>query len=142
MSFTYDPSTTVGRVRMAIGDTVDVGQYSLSDEEIAVINGEEPDPDSAAFLACQTLLAKLAKYSDTNAAGGITIQISQKFAQTKELLEVLRTRATKSAGPYLGGTSISRKTAIDSDTDYQRPSFEVGMDDIQGATADVGEPET
>ena len=134
MAFTYDVTIARGKIRAYIGDTVDetsVGR-SLSDAEIDLSLDDADDVLSdAAVRACELLLAKLARQID-GAAGPITSQLSQKFAQTKELLSVLQDRSNTGGGiaPVADVASDARRDEIEADDDFTQPAFKVGMDDL------------
>lgn len=132
MTFTYNLGTDTGKTRLEIGDVVQQ-DYSLTDEEIAVALTQNTDLLAVAIRCCEWRLARLSEYV-SQSVGGQSTQTNQKYEQTKDTLDRLKTRAmyTFGAVPRAGGIEQSRITAAKQDSEYPQPAFAVGADDYPG----------
>jgi len=63
MTFTYDTTTSVGRLRLAIGDTVE-DDAEFTDAELEVLIDVAGSWQAAAVMGCDSLIAKYAKLVD------------------------------------------------------------------------------
>lgn len=133
MTWTYLPDFTKqrDRVRFEVGDT-DSTDPLLQDEEIAYAASQEPDDLGAAARCCESLSKRFARLADM-AEGTFNIKLSQRSKAFVDMAAALRIRQAKVALPYVGGESISDKTAIDADTDRVAPAFFREMMDNPGA---------
>lgn len=133
MTFTYDNtdlSTDLAKIRSAIGDVVEHPDYSLTDEEINARLTEYPDRHVAA-VACQEDRISRALLHPSSSVHGI--QRNAIVDALERHLKTLKKRAGKGKlHSYFGGISKARKSTLESDTDFTRPSFEVGRDDFAG----------
>lgn len=132
MTFTYDLSTTNGKVRFEIGDTVQASAM-LTDEEIAYALGENGSSVlvTAASL-CETLAMKFARDVDFS-MDGQSVSASQKSKQYLALAATLRRRAGQGVGTIvttkIDGYSDTTQTppnATDRRTRRYRDNFDVG----------------
>ncbi len=126
---------------MGIGDTIDRGDFSLSDEEIAHIVSVTPTLGYAAAACVGALLARYADQADTE-NDELKIAASQRFEQLKKLEAklaknpVLFTGKTRpSPSPFFGGIDKSENDAIDSDSTVRQPQFKHGRFDHPGTSA-------
>ena len=88
MAFTYDLSTNIGQVRLAIGDTAcDTAQ--LSDEEITALLGQASSWQKATLRAVDTLIAKYAMSSYDIRMGPRSESRGQRIENLKALKEYL-----------------------------------------------------
>jgi len=94
MSFTYDPTTTLGQTRLLIPDTVSPGSFD-DDEVSTFLTLEDLDIKRAAALACETIAANTA--------------LTQGFIKTQGLA----TDCTKAAGILLQRADRLRQQAKD-----------------------------
>lgn len=135
MAHTYDLTTSAGKVRLLIGDTVDGGAESLTDDEIDYALELSSDVDVAAYHAAQMLYARLRVRIDQNQKG-VSANGSQKMANTKAIIGMLRERieAGQIEG-FFGGISQAENDTHGADSDFPQPSFTVGMDDNPGLNA-------
>ena len=132
MSWSYDPnlSTDKDQVRFNIGDT-DSTDQQLSDEEINALLVSTGSVQAASVKACEGLIAKYARYA-AQATGGISIQWNQLQDHYRKLIDDINSGAGTLAVTYAGGISIAEKQSSASDTDWDKPPFNVGMDDHPG----------
>jgi hypothetical protein len=84
MSCTYDVTTDVGKVRLAIGDTA-CATAQLSDEEIEALLGLVDTWQEAALRAIDTLIAKYAMTSYDVRLGPRAESLSQRIENLKAL---------------------------------------------------------
>lgn len=136
MTWTYDITTELGKVRLRIGDTNEDDPL-LSNEEIQVYI-DDTDSDLMAAIRCvKAIMAKLARDVDVSAAG-LNTRKTSRFQQYKELLADLQTGDSGGSGalvaatPFTGGISKTRQDTADSDSDFRPASFGVGMHDYEG----------
>lgn len=130
MAFTYDISTTRGKVRFRVGDT-DSNDPLLTDAEVDfVLDDSNDDFLVASVKACRAIVAKLAREVNASAAG-INSSRQSKFEQYRKLLEDLEADVVSSgaASTYVGGISKDREQTADEDTDLRPNAFSVGMHD-------------
>lgn len=121
MTFTYDVATSLGRVRLEIGDT-DSNAALFSDEEIEVYLTDNNDNVLAtAADLCDALATRYALKADTT-IGSLSFKwanVSKSFA---DRAQVLRRRGLVSA-PFAGGISQSAKDNHANDSDRVQPRF-------------------
>lgn len=132
MTFTYastDLSTDLAKIRRALGD-VDSSEALLSDEEINSASSQTGSIQDAAALSAEWIAATFARKADKS-VGPLSISLSQKYDHYMDLAARLRATSSMSTLPFAGGISISRKDAVDSDTDRVKPSFELGLLDSE-----------
>jgi hypothetical protein len=99
MSCTYDVTTDIGLIRMAIGDT-DCTTAQLSDEEIMALLALVDTWQEAALRAVDTLIARYAMASYDMRLGPRAESLSQRIENLKALRAFL-------AGSYgLEGTAL------------------------------------
>ncbi len=84
MSCTYDVTTDVGKVRLAIGDTA-CATAQLSDEEIEALLGLVDTWQEAALRAIDTLIAKYAMTSYDVRIGPRAESLSQRIENLRAL---------------------------------------------------------
>lgn len=124
MTWTYDgdPSdNTKDEVRFLVGDT-NTADRLVEDEEINYALANESVYNAAATVS-EAIAAKFAREADFS-VDGLSKSLSQRSEHYRELAKKLRSRASvKAVTPYAGGTSISDKDSVDSDTDRVKPRF-------------------
>lgn len=141
MSFTYDLSTDVGRVRLYCMDNVEAGAF-LEDEEISA--GPLVDfPASitrAAAVACRLIAAKLGRLIPRSAMSmsDNPDRSADFYLQLAEKLEEQAENGTSAAtmSVFSGGRSRAGKQALRDDSDKTQPSFASGQDDTPGTLQD------
>jgi hypothetical protein len=130
MTWTYTPDFTVTRdkIRLAIGDTVDKGVFSLSDEEIVYIAALQPVLGYAAAACARTLAAKYVTQADTE-NDELKVWASQRFAQLSKLADRLEKNPNLFSGktrpspiPFFGGVRESENRALDT-TEFRQQWF-------------------
>jgi hypothetical protein len=94
----------------------------LTDEEIAYLVDTFGTARAAAAAACDTLAAKFAREVDVR-VGPTSESAGDKVAHYHELGAALRGALSITAGPFLGGRSISDKQSYESDDDRLKPYF-------------------
>lgn len=98
MTATYDITTNVGKVRLAIGD-VDIGNYIFTDEEIGIFLTDQSDNIKlAAADAMEAWAAKYAANADSEKIGDYAY--TQKMTD-KMLKLAANFRETDASMPYL-----------------------------------------
>ena len=135
MSFTYEISTDRGKVRLAIGDVIDMttDNESLSDAEVDYALSLSSDLDAAALRCCEWLVARL-RHKIGSTAGGVSSNQREKIDGLETLRAILEKRIGKGrVTAYFGGISEARVDSTASDTDFAEPRFKVGMDDLEGS---------
>jgi hypothetical protein len=136
VTFTYSNtsiSTDLAKTRLRIGDTVDRGDKSLTDEEIQVVLDDFSNLDTAALRCAELLLARMRKYHDRSQSGVDESQ-SQEIEHLEKVIDMLQKRVSKGGvSCYSGMISQDRLDDAADDSDYPQPSFAVGMDDKEGA---------
>ncbi len=113
MTVTYDITTIVGKIRLAIGDT-DTTDYVFTDEELTLFYDTEGSINLAAAAACEAWAAKYAVNADDEKIG----DYSYKQTIVKKLLDLAtRLRDKESAIPtadissydLTGGSAITEE---------------------------------
>jgi len=131
VSWTFSESltTTRDKLRLRIGDT-DSGDPLLSNETLDVLLTDKGDDLALASIdAVRAIIAKLGREFDRSAAG-VSGSRSQKVQHFHDLLKQLTKESRLSTGVVVGGLSSNRKETIEDDSDFPRPSFSVGSDDL------------
>ena len=141
MTFTYastDLSTTLAKVRRLLGDT-DSADPQLTDEEIDFYTDTYGSVWFAGAAAADAIAAKYTR-KPSKTVGPLSISYGELQEQYTSLAAKLRYQGSVNAlVPYAGGISQADKATYEADTDRQRPSFLLGMDDNPGAGG-VGRP--
>lgn len=141
MSFTYDPSTPLGQVRLYIGDTVSTNAV-LTDADINGLLAVYTSPISTAVALCYALAGKYSR-AVSFSVEGLSISNSQKSDHYLNLAKELRYLVGSDGGAdpaglggvgaigdaFVGGTSQGEMTSVDEDTDRTESAFEVGKFD-------------
>jgi hypothetical protein len=137
VTWTYDLTTSIGKVRLRIGDT-DTNDQVLSDEEIATQTTATSSIDVAAMHCCELALAKFSRKVDRSVVG-INSTRSQLVTHFQELLKILQRVAANAGGVvgYVGGIEQDRKDSAVADTNYIQPAFSVGSEDFTRAPSAV-----
>lgn len=142
MAFTFDITTTLGKVRSLYGDTNSSApilddtqvQFAIDQETTTVFAGQL----YAAARCADMCAAKFAVQIDRSGQT-ITTTKSQLFTHFTELAKSLREQAaellatgpdrTSGAEPKLGGVSVQEAEDLLDDDDYIRPIFSRGQYD-------------
>lgn len=129
MTFSYDTSLSTDRdkVRFRIGDT-DSNRELLSNEEINAVLTAKPAVMPASLECVDAILAKIARDVDRNAAG-ITSSRAQAFNHYLELKKRLQQEMLTEAEMFVGGLSKAAKQTFEEDSDFVKPSFDIGQFD-------------
>ena len=129
MTFSYSTSlaTDKDKVRFRIGDT-DSNRELQSDEEINAVLAAKPSVLPASMECVEAILAKIARDIDRNAAG-ISSSRSQAFTHYKDLLVKLSREMLTESEMFVGGLSKAAKRSFEADSDFVRPSFDIGKFD-------------
>lgn len=100
MSFTFDTSTVLGKLRAMIGDT-DASSFDMSDEELNVFLGQTSnDLNSAAAMSCRAAASKYAKKAISKTAGNYSEDkraISKMYSDMADKFESQATSAPAEA---------------------------------------------
>ncbi len=145
MAHTYldDPAASdTAMVRYLSGDTIDHGDYSASDAEIAATLTRVSDNTTlAAIEICEALAARCASLTDSSNAGGLSIRASQRSAQYAATAKRLRLNSSRQAmftcAPKVPAKDTSFVDARDNATGEVQPLFKLGMNDNPGAGGSV-----
>jgi hypothetical protein len=129
MSFAYSTSLTTNKdkVRFRIGDT-DSNRPLLSDEEINAVLASKPAVLPSSIECVEAILAKIARDVDRNAAG-ITSSRSQAYNHYLELRNKLGREMLTESEMFVGGLSKAAKQAFEDESDFIKPSFDIGQFD-------------
>lgn len=118
MSFTYDVSTDVGKVRIALGDTVEGSGVrpdgsNLGDEEIEYFLAvEESSVDGATARACEVLATQWANVADLTVGPR-----SEKLGQVAERYGE-RAKAIRSATAQVGYITLGATETWSDSVEY------------------------
>lgn len=125
MTFTYDStsiSTDLAKVRTLIGDT-NSSDPLLTDEQITFFLDETADIYLAAANAIRRgILPGIARRIDRSGTG-FSATRSQITVHYRDLAETLESKSSALANPAWSELSDSDVDTIESDTDFQQPSF-------------------
>lgn len=138
MTWTYsgDPeASSRDAVRFLMRDTDETSTATLSDEEIAWLVSESGgNLYLAAADGAVELAAKYAGLVQTKTVGSLSITYAARSQAFKTHSDNLRLRAARKTAlaPSAGGISKSDKADMRSDTDWNQPIFQLGMDDYPG----------
>lgn len=124
MSWTYDLTTALGKVRFLIGDTTNDGLGNLDDEITFCLTQNNSDIYRAGAFACRRWASKLnQELSVDQGARGFKIDRSAQVEKLLKLALRLDADAVTYSGivPFAGGTSVSDKQSRESDTDRVQP---------------------
>lgn len=89
MSYTYDPTTTLGRVRMLMYDT-DSSALMFSDEEInAMLTLQSSDPFLTAATLINSFAVKMARNAKKKSAGKYSEDLTRVAAELREQAKAL-----------------------------------------------------
>lgn len=132
MTFTYDSTsiaTDLAKVRLKCGDTLNRGDKSLTDEEIAYVLTEHTNLEAAALECMYLRLARLTKYIDRNQSG-IDEQQTQEIQSLKDMIQAQARKLGKRAKIYCysGQIDKSQNETHREDSTYEQPRFRVGGD--------------
>lgn len=120
-------------VRLRIGDT-DAVNPRFTDGEIEFVLSEAGgDPLTAAVLAVEFMLAKMAPLFDES-VGSVSREVTGQRDGYQALLDNLRRRLACHASPYAGGISRSDKLDQAVDRDRVPPQFTERMFAARGTT--------
>ena len=139
MAYTGNPSTNSNdAIRLLIGDiSTSTGSEIFTDAEITYFNGLKPNAHLSAAAAVisligstrgQTLASVVSKqvgdlkidYGGGGSGAAGTLQAKARM---------LRLEGVRKVKPYAGGISESDKDGQQSDTDWNKPAFSVGLFD-------------
>ena len=124
-------------VRLESGDCLTSMQI-VSDAEVAYAITQESTVMLAAARVAEIAMRKLASQI-TQSAEGFSVQLSQRFAQFKQVAEGLRAKYGHDAVPYAGGISADEWDAWREDTDLIQPTFTRKMHDHAGVSSSDAE---
>lgn len=131
MAWTYSPGGTddLSDVRLAIGDTVATAPEAerLEDEEITRLLSAHGSVPLATVAAAKALIAKLSRRATEKNTGSLRLVYAQRIDSLWRLLRDLEKTAAGVAVPYLGGSSVSDRAAVEANTDRAAPAFRQGM---------------
>ncbi len=138
-TYSGDPSTDLkDRVRFLIGDT-DITDQKISDEEILwALTDTGSNHYAAAATACRVIGAGFAgrdsvTVGDVSESGGVGGG-AQEWMALADQLDRKAVTLGSCPSPFLGGSSVSRKSDNAADTDRTRPSFVMGQFDDPSAS--------
>jgi hypothetical protein len=133
MSFSYDLSSDLGRIRLFLGDTDDE-DYFLEDEEITVFLEEEPNKYWAAASAAEAIIMKLrGSFVDDEKVGETRVR-SKRINELKILADRLRARGGTHMLPSAGGIFQNEVDIALANKNIRKGDFFKGMNDYPGTT--------
>jgi hypothetical protein len=139
-TYSGDPSATSRDAIRYLARDHDETDPKISDEEIAWELSEQPNIYLAAANVAEIIGGNFASKAKTKTVGSLSITYEARSADYKSLAASLRLRARSGAAsggspiPYAGGISITDKEATESDSDWAKPAFSVGMHDYPGSS--------
>jgi hypothetical protein len=121
--------TDASKVRLLIGDS-DEADLLLSVDELAYILSVESNIYQAAIMACDAILAKLARYPDFQ-MGRTKESQSQMTAQFEAVRTRIQNAVTRGEQKslYVGQIFEDEIDEDEADTDLIQPHFKVGIHD-------------
>jgi len=138
MTFTTDPTTTIGVIRLALGDDNDAApeDLRLEDEAYAALILLETGTSSptgaavySAIVACGSALrAKFLRKAE-GSPGPDRVQPTSRAQELANLITHYRTKAKSGAAPIAGGMSVAENVALASDADRVGSFARMGMMD-------------
>lgn len=143
MTFTFigDLSTTLDRVRSAVGDVYSARPWLIDETVNALIAGTSTEV-WAAVKSAEAIVSRVASQTDfTNAslskAAGQLMEHYEKLAarlqkQAASSTSLLSAISIPLARPQFGGLTWSGENKLRQDTDAKQPTFAAGSDDIRG----------
>lgn len=150
MGFTYSLTNLddpVNQVRLRFGDTEEKLKM-LDDEEIQQILTEQglsltvtlstSSANSAAVTACKRAIAKLSREVDRSNLG-MSATRSQQITHLRDVLKSLKSDLSATAGPFVGGVSISRKESLAADADFTGVKNQRDQHAIRGTSRKTGD---
>jgi hypothetical protein len=139
-SYTSDLGSPLNQVRLMTGD-VDTSDQQLQDEEILALTSTTGALAAgsiylAAAQACELIASRYARQVTTK-VGTLSAVLSDRMQHYRDRAKDLRRQNVRYGGvsPYLGGSSISDKQGIESNSDRKSPSFSVTTGDDQGGSS-------
>lgn len=150
MGFTYTTgfltssgaTASLYKVRLMVGDT-DTTRQQLQDEEIYYFINYQSSPTLAAAAACDALAAKYSFQINTMNSQ-LRVSAAARMQHYMDLADRLRAGGAGDipgdpniieATMSVGGSSVSAKDDIFSDSDSVQPSFRLGQDDMPGVSS-------
>ena len=129
MSWTFSESLAADRdiVRLKIGDT-DTDDQLLSNETLDALLAIRADVILCSIDACRAILAKLARDIDRSAAG-MSGSRAQKTQHYKDVLANLIKESGGETRVKVGGISKDASDTLNDDSDFEKPTFTIGMND-------------
>lgn len=131
-SYSGNPaSSPKDAVRFYLGDT-NTNSQLLSNEEIAFLLTQYPDPTAAAAAGAEGLAAFYTRFSDKS-VGPLHVSYGARVKQFKDLAASLWVRAgganfgVRPLMIYVGGLSIAEKFSRDQMPDLTQPKFRRNM---------------
>lgn len=121
MSFTYNVSNNIGKVRLLIGDT-NSGDVLLEDEEINTFLTEYGNVKIAASHAAMAISAKFSRDADKQ-IGSLRISLSIRAENYKNLSKEIKQNTSSILTAYVGGISKSDNADNKGNVDRVSPSF-------------------
>lgn len=148
MTWSYNP-TLLGTthasadrtaIRFLIQDT-STGDQLVQNEEIDWALSQAPNVYEAAAMVCETIGVQYAKKATQKSAGQLSLSWQGRGEHYKGLAKSFRALAksptVRAFTPYAGGISLADKQLQDDDTDWNKPSFGIGMHDHKGTPAET-----
>lgn len=120
MTWTYDLTNTIGKVRLLIGDTDTLDQL-LQDGEIQFFLDEEGNKYLAASRACNAIALTVGQRLTVK--GDVGIDQDEQYKHWVQMAADLKRRGQRGAAPFAGGISQAVKETQEDDDDRVKPSF-------------------
>lgn len=138
MAFTTDPTTTIGLIRLLLGDdnAAVPEDLRLEDEAYAALilleTGTASPTGAAIYLAAvacgSALRAKFLRKAE-GSPGPDRVQPTSRAQELANLISTYRTKSKSGAAPTAGGMSIAENAALASDPDRVGAFAHMGMMD-------------
>lgn len=135
MAWNYDGlpnSLTRDAIRFLVGQVSSADAVLLSDEEIAYAVAETNGTSLAAAFCARAMAAQYAAAPTDLRVGQTSETYGDRAARYQERAIQLERDASDAVSPSIGGISIADKQSQQADSDWNQPSFALGMTDYPG----------
>lgn len=143
MAWTYDPTTSAGRVRLLCFDTRQANPIFTDAEIAAFLDLNGANVRRAAAQALETIAVQQALILKVITNRGISTDGARLAAELRELAKDLRAQSRRDMVPVplAGGVSKADKAAAEQDDDRVRPSITRRSQEYPGVGVG-GQPDT
>ena len=136
MSFTYNITTNIGKVRFKIADKT-ASSYLVEDDEIQeYLTLNDNNVNLAAYEIALALSAHYSSVAEKRKIGELYLDTRDIADKYRKLADNLKKSYRTTASVYCGGISQSDKDTYEEDSDRVKPKFTKGMHDYKTTNYD------